>query len=108
LQYSFPEQEIRDNLDKMGYQISARPAGIPEHYTACYTNKGCGIKYIDPKDPMNTHIRIMPGNPNSSYPAQQQAYIIDVRKGRALKKGGGFTSQRDAAAHIPAEEYFYQ
>lgn len=105
---SFPEQEIRENLKKMGYQIPARPAGIPENYTTCYSNKGCGIKYVDPKDPKNTHIRIMPGNPNSSNPAQQQTYVIDVRKGKAVMKGGGFTSQKDPNAHIPAEEYLYQ
>ena len=50
----------------------------------------------------------MPGNPNSSNPAQQQAYVIDVRRGKALKKGGGFTSQKDPDAHIPADEYLYQ
>jgi tetratricopeptide (TPR) repeat protein len=105
---SFPEQEIRDNLKKMGYQIPARPVGIPENYTTCYSNKGCGIKYVDPKDPGNTHIRIMPGNPNSSNPAQQQTYIIDVRKGKAVMKGGGFTSQKDPKAHISAEEYVYE
>jgi len=105
---SLPEQEIRNNLKKMGYRIPARPVGIPEHYTTCYSNKGCGIKYVDPKDPTNTHIRIMPGNPHSSNPAQQQNYVIDVRKGKAVMKGGGFTSPKDPNAHIPAEEYVYE
>lgn len=105
---SFPEQEIRDNLKKMGYYIPPRPSGIPEDYLTCYSNKGCGIKYINPKDPINTHIRIMPGNPNSPNPKQQKDYVIDVRKGKALKKGGGFISQKDPEAHIPADEYVYQ
>ncbi len=103
---SYPEQEIRDNLKKMGYQIPAKPAGIPDNFIAKYAESP-GICYHDPSNPKHEYIRLMPGNPQSPNPAQQQQYIIHYRNGKALNSDGNLFDTADLNVHISPEKYKY-
>lgn len=103
---SYPEQEIRDNLQKMGYQIPEKPAGVPDNFITKYA-EGCGICYHDPANPKHEYIRLMPGNPNSPNPAQQQRYVVHMRSGKALRQDGILVDRDAKEAHIPPETYKY-
>ncbi len=103
---SYEEQEIRDNLQKMGYQIPSRPAGIPENFITKYA-EGVGICYHDPVNPKHEYVRLMPGNPQSPNPAQQGPYIVHYRNGKSLRIEGDFTNTKDPSTHIPPEKYKY-
>jgi tetratricopeptide (TPR) repeat protein len=103
---SYPEQEIRDNLQKMGYQIPEKPVGIPDNFITKYA-EGVGICYHDPLNPKHHYIRLMPGNPHSSNPAQKQPYIIHMRNGRALDSIGNLLDSAHIEAHISPQKYEY-
>lgn len=102
---NYAEQEIRNNLKTMGYQIPQRPSSIPDNFTTKFAD-GCGICYVDPANP-HEYIRLMPGNPHSPNPAQQQTYIVHMRNGSALTKDGILISKKKIEAHIPPDEYKY-
>lgn len=53
---------------------AAKGATAPKGWITKPSGKGGGVKFVDPKNPHN-QIRQMPGNPNSSFPAQQNPYI---------------------------------
>jgi tetratricopeptide (TPR) repeat protein len=103
---NYSEQEIRDSLKTMGYHLPARPASIPQNFITRYSDKGCGITYYDPAN-QHEYVRLMPGNPQSSNPAQKQPYIIHMRNGKALDKKGTAVIGSSENAHIPAEEFIY-
>jgi tetratricopeptide (TPR) repeat protein len=105
--HTYPEHEIRDHLQKMGYDIAKRPAGIPDNYLTRFTKKECGISYIHPKGAMVEEIRIMPGNINSPNPAQQQKYVTHLRNGEAKTVNGENINRKSKDAHIPVDEYIY-
>jgi len=63
-------------------------------------------------NPENTHdrVRVSPGNPNSSNPAQRDPYVRDVRDGnRWLDTSGkrieGDKGRNSPSTHIPAKDY---
>ncbi len=102
------EMEIRDNLQKMGYLISKRPEGIPENSLTRYSDKGCGITYLDPANPKYNYDRLMPGKPHSPNPKQQQPYIIQMRNGQCLNIEGKIVPRDSTQAHISPEEYVFR
>ncbi len=103
---SYSEQEIRDNLKTMGYQIPKKPDGIPDNFITKYAD-GVGICYHNPANPKHEYIRLMPGNSNSPNPAQQQPYIVHYRSGKALNSKGSLVDTQNIEAHIPPNEYIY-
>jgi hypothetical protein len=54
----------------------------------------------------NDNIRIMPGNPLSSNPAQQDPYVIDQKEGQFLAKSGERVKRNIGEdTHIPLNDY---
>lgn len=104
---SFSEEEIRHTLENMGYYIAPRPPGIPENFITKYSEKGCGISYLDPINPTQHNIRIMPGKPHSPNPAQQTPYIIHSKHGKAFNISGQLVKKNEPEAHIPPHYYIY-
>ena len=85
------------------------PFGIPDNFTSQSSQKGGGTIYIDPANPSYNRVRVMPGNPNSPNPAQQNPYVIDLRNGQAIDVNGNrLPSTSDPAAHIPQSQYQYR
>ena len=69
------------------------------------SKKGGGIVYQDPVNPHNS-MRVMPGNPNSPNPAQQNSYVVFKRNGVAHDANGvPLKSATDPAAHIPLKQF---
>ena len=61
--------------EKLTQKTNATVGGIPNDWIQKPSDKGGGVVYQDPNNPHNS-IRIMPGNPNSPNPAQQNPYVI--------------------------------
>ncbi|KKK69420.1 hypothetical protein LCGC14_2934200, partial [marine sediment metagenome] len=55
-----PENAVRKILHQAEFKTFARPKGIPENFKVKLSNKGGGMKYINPKNEAD-HIRVMPG-----------------------------------------------
>jgi RHS repeat-associated protein len=83
------------------------PFGIPTRYTSMPSQKGGGIKYCDPND-SGTYVRVMPGNPDSPFPAQQTPYVKDLRNGQAVDVNGNPVNGKSPEAHIPQSKYWYK
>src|SRR5208283_1426174 len=82
------------------------PRGMPtENYQISPSAKGGGFRFIS--ENANDLIRVMPGNPNSSFPAQQEPYTIQQRNGQAYDIFGNRVSPSDPAAHIPSNLFRY-
>jgi RHS repeat-associated protein len=89
-----------------------RPAGIPEHWVVGSTDKGGGREWVDP-DNSGNRVRVYPGNPGSSNPAQQEPYVRDVRNGNQwLDVNGnrieGREGRNSPATHIPEADYVFR
>ena len=104
----YPEQEVRNHLQKMGYQIPEKPVTIPEHFLTCFSKKGCGISYHDPKNPNYNYVRIMPGKPHSPNPKQQKPYIIHMKNGQAINEKGEKFNSEDPKAHLDVKDFIFQ
>jgi hypothetical protein len=90
-------------------ETQGNPFGIPESFTSQSSQKGGGTVYVDPANPSYNRVRVMPGNPNSPNPAQQNPYVIDLRNGQAIDVNGNqLPSTSDPAAHIPQSQYQYR
>ena len=102
-----PEAEAKTLIQQAGIPTFSRPPGIPENYLVSISDKGAGIKYVDPK---NTHVsvRVMPGQPHSQFQCQQKSYVIQLKEGKAFDKLGNRVSPDSPAAHIPIEEFIYR
>jgi RHS repeat-associated protein len=77
-----------------------RPDGVPEHWTEQPSKKGGGTVYVNPKNP-HERVRVMPGNPNSPNPAQQQPYMKRQKNGRFFDREGREVPGDSPDAHIP-------
>jgi hypothetical protein len=85
--------------------ISREGLNIPDNWIEKPANKSDGIIYQDPNNKHNS-IRIMPGNPNSPNPAQQQPYIIYRQNGAAYDVSGNrLSTGRSPKAHIPIVDF---
>ncbi len=69
------------------------PYGIPSNYRTEPTEGNGGTAYIDPNNKHNK-VRVMPGNPDSSNPAQQIPYVVDQRSGTGRDADGNPVSLR--------------
>ena len=81
------EAKIREILHKHDIHPPARPKGVPSHYKAEFSQKGGGIKCVDPNNP-HTYVRVMPGKPHSKNPCQQRPYIKQQINGHTLDTHG--------------------
>ncbi|WP_374136160.1 RHS repeat-associated core domain-containing protein [Sphingomonas sp.] len=86
---------------------SQRPSGVPENFEPSPTAKGGGTKYTDPANSHN-NVRDMPGNPNSSNPAQQNPYVRENVSGQPIDRAGRPVDGNSPDAHIPRDVYRYR
>ncbi len=106
-QTSISEAQIRDLINQYGISTFERPAGIPDNFLVTVSDKGAGMKYIDPAN-STTSIRVMPGKPHSSLPHQQKPYVNHRVNGKSLDKHGNIVPNDSPEAHIPYEEFIYR
>ena len=101
------EARARELIHEMGIPTFPRPEGIPEHFLVNISDKGAGMEYVHP---INKHIfvRVMPGQPHSQFPCQQQTYVVQMKDGKAINKLGNRISPESPEAHIPLEEFLYK
>lgn len=84
---------------------AAKGVTAPRGWIIKASDKGGGIKFVDPKNPHN-NIRQMPGNPNSPNAAQQNPYVIFKKNGVPYDVNGNpLKSATDPAAHIPLNHF---
>jgi tetratricopeptide (TPR) repeat protein len=102
-----PESQVRELIHTTGIQTFPRPKGIPENYIVSVSDKGVGMKYIDPKN-NHSYVRIMPGKPHSSLPHQQKPYANQRIHGKSVDKNGSTVPNDAPEAHIPLEDFVYR
>lgn len=102
-----PESRVRELIHEVGIPTFPRPNGIPQNYIVTISEKGAGMKYVDPIN-RGSYVRVMPGKPHSPYPYQQQPYAIQMKDGNTLDKYGDIVSKKAPEAHIPLSEFIYR
>lgn len=50
-------------------------------------------------------MRVMPGDPNSTYSSQQQPYVRRQVNGQFLDKDGNIVPKNSPDSHIPLEDF---
>lgn len=81
-----------------------KPEGTPGNWVETPTRDGSGRQWVNP-DNKHDRIRVMPGNPSSSNPAQQNPYGVQVWGGnRALDSNGNVVAPNSPDAHIPLDQ----
>jgi RHS repeat-associated protein len=78
-----------------------RALGIPSTWAAKASRTGGGTIYQNPANPTGDTVRVMPGNPNSSFPNSQGPYVKWMRNGVTLDQFGNPVASNSDAAHIP-------
>lgn len=93
-----------DDMAAAGAKVLARPRGVPDNWVVTGTKKGGGTQYINPKNP-HDRVRVMPGNPNSPNPAQQNPYVKRQIDGKFYDASGNVVPGDSPEAHIPLEKF---
>ena len=111
---SLSESQIRKILHHAEFKTFPRPTGIPQNWTVKMSKTGGGMRYrleaIDKSGKMcaKVEVRVMPGNPLSSYPTQQKPYVKYSVNGKFLDKNGNLFSKEAPECHIPLHEYNFE
>ena len=82
----------------------SRPDGVPSDWIHEPSDKGGGDKWINPDNP-HDYVRSMPGNPDSTYPAQQEPYTVRMNNGKALDVNGNRVNPDTPEAHVPSGQF---
>jgi hypothetical protein len=82
----------------------ARPEGVPKDWPAKPSQRKEGTRYTNPKNPHEI-VRVMPGNPQSRWPAQRAPYVKHHKDGKAYDSKGNLVDQDAVEAHIPLKDY---
>lgn len=93
-------------LTQLHIPIFPRPKRVPKDFKIRFSEKGAGIKYIDPKN-NHTYIRVIPGASHTEFPAQQKPYIRYVINGKDVDKHRREVLRNSAQEHIKLEEFQY-
>jgi hypothetical protein len=81
-------------------------ARIPPDWIADEADKEGGVVYRNPADREYDTVRIMPGDPQSSNPGQQQPYVIDQKSGKFLTtEGARVEGSKREEVHLPLQNY---
>lgn len=108
------ELQIRQILHQCGIKTFPKPKGIPENWTVKLSKENGGMKYRletlgkDGQTWIKSEVRVMPGNANSSWSAQQSAYVKHNVNGKYLDKKGNIVKRESPEAHIPLNEYDFE
>ncbi len=103
---SLHENQVRKILHQAGFTTFPRPKGIPENFKVTFSDRGCGMKYINPNN-TGTYVRVMPGKPHSMLLYQQKPYVIQLKDGKTLDKFGNIVPEKSIEAHISLDEFIY-
>ncbi|TAH33000.1 hypothetical protein EYC58_02490 [Candidatus Saccharibacteria bacterium] len=87
-------------------QISQRPTGVPSTWRKVPSDKGGGVKYINPLNPHDS-VRVMPGNPLSPNIGQQTPYVVRQLNGRYLDQFGNSVNRKSLESHIPYDDFLF-
>ncbi len=91
------------------YRLFRKPKAVPKDWYKKPSEKGIGVKYINPRNPTEgTYIRIQSANPKSRFPWQRRDYVKWQRDGSPLDKYGNAVSSDSEAAHIPFDEFIFK
>jgi tetratricopeptide (TPR) repeat protein len=101
------EARARELLHEAGIPTFPRPDGLPQDCLITVSDKGAGMKYMDPSN-KHTYTRVMPGQPHSSFPYQQKPYVNQRVNGKSLDKHGNIVPNDAPEAHVPLEEFIYR
>ena len=104
-----PETVRNSEMRRAGAEAEFRDrTGTPQGFTTGPSQKGGGVVFRNP-DATNESVRVMPGNPNSSNPAQQEPYVVQMTRdgNAAVAADGSRVSPSSPEAHIPREQYRY-
>ncbi|MFT4257446.1 MAG: RHS repeat-associated core domain-containing protein, partial [Pseudoxanthomonas sp.] len=82
----------------------SRSDGIPRNWDKSPSKKGGGEVFRNPEN-KHDQVRSMPGNPNSSNPAQQNPYVTRQVDGKNYDVNGQEVSGKSPEAHIPKEDF---
>lgn len=102
-----PETKVRELIHDTGIPTFPRPTGIPENYLVAISDKGAGMKYINPQNE-HIYVRVMPGKLHSPFPYQQKPYVVQMKSGKAIDKQGNLVLSDAAEAHISLDEFIYR
>lgn len=99
------ETTARKIIHQAGFKTFPRPKGIPDNYLVKLSDRGGGMKYINPNN-SSEYIRVMPGKPYSTNPCQQKPYINWRGKdGLSKDKFGNKVKNESIDSHIPYDEF---
>jgi hypothetical protein len=89
-----------------------KPDGIPDDWREEPTDGEGGRQWVNPDNP-GDRVRVMPGKPDSPFPAQREPYVRDVRNGNQwLDRTGnrleGRTGSKSPDTHIPVKDYKFR
>ena len=88
--------------------LTREVAGVPRNWTADETDGEGGVYYRNPDNSRYDNVRIMPGNPESPFPDQQNPYVIDQKSGNYLTKDGTRVQNiKTPGTHIPLDQYHF-
>ena len=103
--------EVVRRSDMRRAQVEAEfreQAGVPQSFQSKPSRKAGGVEFVNPRE-TNERVRVMPGNPRSSNPAQQEPYVVQTtRDGQnAVSPSGARVDRSSAEAHVPREQFRY-
>ena len=101
------EAQAKELIHKTEIPTFPRPEGIPAHFQVKLSDKGAGIKYVDPKNE-GIYVRVMPGKLHSPLQHQQKPYVIQMKDGKAIDRFGNSIAKSAREAHIPINEFVYR
>ncbi len=101
------EMQARELIHQAGMRTFPRPKGIPENFRIKLSDRGCGMKYVDPEN-LHISIRVMPGKPHSPFPCQREPYVIHTEHGKMFDKFGNRVNSDSPEAHIPIKYFIYR
>jgi RHS repeat-associated protein len=86
--------------------------GIPANWIVEESKQKKGVIFRDPNDPDNTHIRVMPGDPNSQFVNSQKPYTIRYFNGSPVDANGkkipnptGKGQNTASDLHVPVNKF---
>ncbi len=84
------------------------PGGTPSDWICRPSSRGGGWRYENPSNPSDW-VRVMPGNPKSPNPSQQEPYVVRHRSSQYIGEFGNVVPGNSPAAHVPLSRFkFYQ
>lgn len=82
--------------------------GIPQNFVSSPSTGPGGVRFTNPQN-RHEYVRVMPGNPNSPNPAQQQPYVVQTTPNghSAVSSNGAIVPRNSEAAHVPRADFRY-